>query len=308
MNEAGRINLKHLRAFRAVAEHKHFTRASDAIGLSQPALSALISQLEQDLSVRLLTRTTRAVELTPAGREFLAATTRILTDINQALSETRDHAALARGRLRIAALPSLCAGLLPDLLARFHATYPGVSISVHDLPADEIAGAALTRQVDFGIGFAPGGDSGGHQAILVDRVVAVALRAWFPDAPQRLSWRELARHEVIAMEHGTSVRRLIDAGAHQADVALRILLEPRQMASAIAYARAGLGVAILPSSGVKVDGDDRLILLDLVEPVIERTLSVIRPAEVELAPPAEALLTMLRAHIAERGIAVTGFE
>lgn len=301
MAEAARINLKHLRAFRAVAEQMHFTRAAEAIGLSQPALSALIAQLEQDLSVQLLSRTTRAVELTPAGREFLGAATRILGEFQRAVSDARDHATLQRGRLRIAALPSLCAALLPDLLARYHAGHPGIAISVLDLPAGEIADCVASGRVDFGIGFASGAPAEGHEPIHVDRVLALAPRALFAEAPAKISWRELARHEIIAMEHGTSVRRLIEAGAHQAGVTLRILLEPRQMASAIAYARAGLGVAVLPSAGVQIEADEDLLLIDLVDPVIERTLCVIRPPDTPFGPPAERFLELLRTHVATIG-------
>lgn len=301
MSISHRITLKHLRAFQAVAHHRHFTRAAEKIGLSQPALSALVAQLEEDLSVQLLTRTTRAVELTPVGNEFLVSATRILDEVNVAVLETKDHVQLRRGRLRIAALPSLCNVLLPELIRRFHALYPGVSISVLDVPGDEILGLALGRQVDFGIGFVGANERHGFEPILVDRLVAVASRALFPERPGTVSWHDLAEYDIIAMGQGTTVRRLVDEGVLRAGVVLRIILEPRQMQTAIAYARAGLGVAILPTSGIPPEFGDDMMCAPIIDPVIERTLSIIRVADMPLTPPAQRFLEMLRERVLAMG-------
>ena len=296
-----RISLKHLRAFRAVAHHQHFTRAAEDIGLSQPALSALVAQLEEDLSVQLLNRTTRAVELTPIGREFLISATRVLGEMNNAILEVKDHTQLRRGRLRIAALPSLCTVLLPKLIRRFHALYEGVVISVLDLPSDEILNLALARQIDFGISHAGPNDPHSFESILTDRLVAVASHALMPEAPVALSWNDLAKFELIAMSHGTSVRRLIDEGLHRSGAELRIILEPRQMPTAIAYARAGLGVAILPSSGIPADLGQDMLCAAIIDPVVERQLSIIRASDGPLGPPAERFLDLLREEILARG-------
>lgn len=289
-----RISLKHLRAFRAVAHHQHFTRAAEEIGLSQPALSALVSQLEEDLSVQLLSRTTRAVELTPIGREFLVSATRVLNEMTNAILEAKDHAQLRRGRLRIAALPSLCTVLLPKLIRRFHALYEGVTISVLDLPSDEILSLALGGQIDFGISHAGPNDPDRFESILTDRLVAVAAHSLMPEAPVTLRWRDLVSHELIAMSHGTSVRRLIDEGLLRSGAEPRIILEPRQMPTAIAYARAGLGVAILPSSGIPADLGRDMICAAIVDPAVERQLSIIRASDRPLGPPAERFLALLR--------------
>src|SRR5262245_20572117 len=124
------INLttRELNAFLTLAELRNFTRAAARCHLSQPAFSALVRALEDSLGARLFDRTTRSVELTAEGRVLIEPARRLLRDAEAALADVRDHAARRRGRVAIALLPSLAAGWLPPLLAKFHHTYPGIEI------------------------------------------------------------------------------------------------------------------------------------------------------------------------------------
>lgn len=297
MNSGGRINLKHLRAFQAVAHHRHFTRAAEAICISQPALSALIAQLEADLSVTLLNRTTRAVELTPVGRDFFGACTRILAEIDGAIGEARDYARLRKGRLRLAVLPSLTRTLLPEILCAFRDRHPHVIVSVSDLPGDPLVERVASGQVDLGIGYAEPNALLRAEPLLTDRLIAVVRRGALPDEGNGLSWAELATFDVIAMGHGTTVRRVMDEGARRAGVTLRIVLESQQMPTAIAYARAGLGIAILPSTAITPGEAPDLATITITGPSIERHLSILSRNHLPMSPAAEVFGDMLLAHI-----------
>ncbi|WP_109809625.1 LysR family transcriptional regulator [Sphingosinithalassobacter portus] len=296
----GRINLKHLRAFRAVANHAHFTRAADAIGVSQPALSALIAQLEEDLDVTLLNRTTRAVELTPVGREFLSACSRVLAEVEGAILEAQDYAGLRKGRLRIAALPSLTRTLLPETLRIFRERHESIVVSVVDLPGDPLLEQVASGQVDLGIGYAEPNALLDFTPLLTDRLVAVLPEGSEYDERSELSWQDLARHDVIAMDHGTTVRRVMDEGARGADVTLRIVLEPLQMPTAIAYARAGLGIAVLPSTAIAPGQEPGMRSLTITGPKVERSLSVLTRRHQALTPAAEAFRTLLSDYVSGR--------
>lgn len=289
-----RVTLKHLRAFRAVAQYGHFTRAAESIGLSQPALSALIAQLEDDLGTRLLARTTRAVEITAPGKDFLGATSRILTELDNAVSAARDYAALRRGRLRIAALPSLCNELLPALLRRFHDQHAGVTIALYDVPSDAVVDQVEGGQVEIGLAYGRAGTRIQAEPILTDRLVAVARRDQFDQVPTELPWRALDGRDVILMSHGTTIRRLMEDAVRQAQVELRVVLEPNQLPAALAYARAGLGVAVLSSLAIPETIDDELFVAPLVAPVAERTISILTAPDRVLSPAAETMLAMLR--------------
>jgi DNA-binding transcriptional LysR family regulator len=110
------ISSRQLDAFIALAQLCH---------LSQPAFSALIKGLEEGVGVRLFDRSTRHVALTQEGAQFLDAAQRIRTDLGDAVQGLREAAALQRGRVSIALLPSLAAAWLPPVLALFHARHPG---------------------------------------------------------------------------------------------------------------------------------------------------------------------------------------
>lgn len=297
MREAPRVNLKHLRALISVAQNRNFTRAAREIGLSQPAISALISQLEEDLGTQLLERTTRQVLLTPAGTEFEVSAARILQDFEHAVLEVKGHARLTRGRLAIGALPSLCEFLLPGILERFHREHPAIELSVMDLSADQIIEAAQIQSIDFGISYVGKHDPFLLEPLLDDRLVAVAARGLPTEHDSKISWAELSRHEVIAMAPGTSMRGLVDAGAHAAGVRLEIILQPRQMASAIAYAQAGLGVTLLPSSVARPTPQHKV--LEVVGPTVRRPISIVRSPDAVTPPPAQAFLEMLHEAVAK---------
>jgi LysR family transcriptional regulator, carnitine catabolism transcriptional activator len=119
------VELRQLRAFIVVARFGSFTRAAELLNLSQPALTVQIRQLEQALGLKLFDRNTRTVELTRMGRDLLPVLTRLLGEVDQVVSSTREMATVKYGIVRVAALPSVAATLLPPLIARFRQRYPG---------------------------------------------------------------------------------------------------------------------------------------------------------------------------------------
>lgn len=300
-----RINLKHLRAFSAVAHHGRFTRAAEAMSISQPALSTLVAQLEEDLGVRLINRTTRAVELTAAGREFLLGCERILADVSAAIGDARDFVQLRRGRLRIAVLPSVSRTLIPDLLRRFRDLHADIAVSVFDVLGDALLDQVMTGQVDLGIGYAEPSAELRAEKLLTDQLAAVGPPELFPATVQQIRWDQLAEFDIIAMGHGTTVRRFMDEGARRAGVTLRVAFESQQMPTAIAYARAGLGVAVLPTTALAVGDELGVRRVPIVAPVVERRLSLLSRRPQSFSPAAEAFVALLRDHVASQRIAAT---
>ena len=115
-----------------VARFSSFTRAADLLHLTQPALTVQIRQLEQALGVKLFDRSTRAVELTRTGRELLPVLERLLGEFDAVVVSTREMATMRYGTVRIAALPSVAATVLPPLIARFKQRHPHIRITVRD--------------------------------------------------------------------------------------------------------------------------------------------------------------------------------
>jgi LysR family transcriptional regulator, carnitine catabolism transcriptional activator len=146
------VSLRQIRAFVVVARFSSFTRAADLLHLSQPALTVQIRQLEQALGVKLFDRNTRAVELTRIGRELLPVLERLLGEFDAVIVNTRDVAALRYGIVRIAALPSVAATVLPPLIGRFKQRYPQLRVAVRDSVGGSINTMVREEIVDFGIG------------------------------------------------------------------------------------------------------------------------------------------------------------
>lgn len=136
--------------FVAVAEERHFRRAAERLHLAQPVLSRQIQQLEREVGVQLLSRTTRQVSLTDAGAVLLDAARRLLHEADTAVGRTRRAAAGELGGLTLGFVDSAAFTLLPTLLRRLAASHPGLAIELRELSAEPQL-EALRGDVDLGV-------------------------------------------------------------------------------------------------------------------------------------------------------------
>lgn len=147
------MELRHLRYLLAVAEHANFTRAAEALHVSQPTLSQQIKQLESALSVQLLDRSGRTVRLTDAGEAYTRYARRALQDLAAAERAVLDVQDLSRGSLRLAMTPTFTAYLLGPLVEQFHLRHPGITLDIRELTQDCIESELLDDRIDLGIAF-----------------------------------------------------------------------------------------------------------------------------------------------------------
>ena len=145
------LTLRHVRAFVEVAHHGSFRRAAEKLFLSQPALTITISQLEDLVGVSLFNRTTRQVNLTTDGEDFLPIAERLVADFDRAISDLKTSAERRGGQVAIAVLPSLTINLLPEILARFKSSNPGIRVILRDDNARGVQRQVLNNESDFGI-------------------------------------------------------------------------------------------------------------------------------------------------------------
>src|SRR5437879_13890343 len=130
------ISTRLLHAFLALNECRHFTHAAERCHVSQSAFSVIIQKLETAVGARLFERDTRNVTLTPEGELFVEVARSLVTDIESAFSDMTDYVARRKGRVAIAALPSLAAGWLPSVIAEYRRRYPGITIALFDALSD----------------------------------------------------------------------------------------------------------------------------------------------------------------------------
>lgn len=126
------MQFQQLLYFVAVAETRHFTRAAERVHVAQPSLSQQIKALERELGAELFSRARGNITLTDAGETLLPLARRILADADTARLEVQELAQLRRGRVRLGATPSICTGLLPDVLRAFHDAHPGIELLIEE--------------------------------------------------------------------------------------------------------------------------------------------------------------------------------
>jgi DNA-binding transcriptional LysR family regulator len=289
------LSLRQIRAFVSVAHLRSFTRAANLLHLSQPALTVQIRRLEEALGVKLLDRNTRTVELTRVGRELAPVLQRLLRELDTVVIDTRDLAAKRYGVVRIAALPSVAAGLLPDVIAAFREANPRVTFALKDVITKRVLGLVRSEEVDLGI-------MGGELVEPDIEIVCAAqdrMHVIFPaehpiGAVPEVTLDVLASHPLILMDPDTSVRAIVD-GAFIAAGRLPIpACEATYMMTAVGMVRAGLGLAILPASARDVRAEPSLWSRPIDEPGFERSVLVIKKTGRTLPPMAESFLTRLK--------------
>jgi len=144
------MNIKRLRYFLAIAEHRHFGRAAQALHISQPPLSQQIGALEKEIGVKLFTRSTRHVDLTEAGRALCERITPALRQVDQAIAYAQlVHSGMA-GPLR-AGFVTTSADFLSGILLTFRNRYPEANIECHHMTSDEQASALHDGRIDVGL-------------------------------------------------------------------------------------------------------------------------------------------------------------
>ena len=294
------VNLRQMRAFVAIGRLASFTQAAALLHTTQPALSARIRELEEALSVRLFDRSTRSVRLTQAGADLLPVVEQVLNDLGSVVERARDVGSRNRGRVTVAALPSIASGLLPAAVARFRRRYPRISIGLRDAIGDRVLEAIRNREADLGISSVTAGDGLDITPLGTDRIVAVMPRGHPLAKRRRLSLAMLVEHPLILMDRDSSVRHIVDATYAAAGRFAAPMFEATFMATAVGLVRAGLGVTLLPSSAHEVRTASDLAARAIDHPGLVRTLGVLRLRGRSLSPAAEAFVVVLLAEAKKR--------
>lgn len=191
------MDFKQLRYFITVAEEQHFGRAAAKLHLSQPPLSMKIKQLEQDLGVRLLERTTRSVTLTDAGHAFLMRAKSILQDLEHAKRSAQQTALGMEGRLELGFVSSAMLSVLPPALKLFRQRYPAVELEISELTSNAQIDAIRSGSLRAGIIRLPLRSSEVRIDTLYEEPLVVAMPARHPlskhdtISPQQLAERPL---------------------------------------------------------------------------------------------------------------------
>lgn len=292
------ITLRQLHGFRMVAELGSFTRAAQRLKIAQPALSLGVRDLENELNLRLFDRTTRKVELTVAGREFLKSVDKLISDLETAVKNAQDWTERKRGRFAIAVPPFLAAMIIPSAIAEYKTAFPAIEVRLFDAQTDVIVEKVRSGEADFGVGTFSDSEEGIRREILFkDTIMAWGSPRLASIRSSRLTWRDLRQVPIIALTRESGIRQLMDQAFEKVGQLPRPAYEVSHITTALMLVEAGLGISILPSYAWGFAKAFDIVAKPLFEPTVNREVTIIRSSSRSLSPAAEDFTRFLRKQI-----------
>jgi DNA-binding transcriptional LysR family regulator len=288
-----RVDFLGIQAFLSIAERGNFQRAAAHLNLSQTALSHRIRKLEDDLGLKLLSRTTRPVTLTRAGLALLPKAQATIEELSATMEELRGQGRSGQKRLSIGCLPTIAERHLPRILRRFGERYRDVAVRVYDNSASEIVSLVQAGTAEFGLTIVTANSADLATNVLLKEAFVLVCATDHPLARERsVNWGALASYPLIRVSPQTGNRLLLDDALGSRREKLQWLYEVQHTSTAVKLVAAGVGLTILPRLAVNVT-DAKIAVVPLNNPKVTRVLGIISKAGAPLSPLAEELCGMI---------------
>jgi DNA-binding transcriptional LysR family regulator len=288
------LDLHKLRLFMVVAEHEHYSRASVALGISQPALTVHVRDLERHFGVPLFERAGRNVRLTEAGRLVLDYARRLFALADELDETVGDLRAGRTGTLRLGASTTIGDYLLPGVLGTFRARHPGIAITVEIANTGQIADRVREGTLHLGlVGEAPQGSDLVATPYLDDDIVLVVSprHAW---AGRTILALDLVDAPLVVRERGSATREAAAAALASRGIRLPVALELGGTESVKGAVGAGLGVAFVSACATITElATGRLAQVSIADLTIRRQFHLVQRRDRRLTAAETAFLAIL---------------
>lgn len=281
-----------LHAFLTIAREGHLTRAARKLHLTQPAVSAQLKRLEEELDVELFHRTPKGMELTEAGALFRRYVEEAATWLEDGRRALAGLAALEHGTLSVGAGATAATYLLPPLIRTYLDEFPGVRLHMREQGSAAVADGVRAGDLDVGIVTLPVTDERGLE-----------IRPWRedelllivpPDHPlagrKHFAWADLEHQPLVLFEPETAVRRLIDRALEDRGIAVEAAMELRSIESIKQLVAQGVGAAFVSRYAIP----EGVGLRPLEESPPRRDLGLCIRADRAPSPAAAAFMERLR--------------
>lgn len=290
------MNLNHLRAFSTVAEAGNLTRAARTLGLSQPAVSKQLAELEQHLGTMLFDRLPRGMRVTAAGVSLRPHAERILRAERAAEDELRELAGLRRGKLSVGASTTIGSYLVPSVFGELRRAHPALELDLQIANTAAIQAAVLDNHVDLGL--TEGLIAEGAlriESVAADEVVAIAPPGHPALARAPLEASELAALPMLMRERGSGTREVVEAALRARGLTVTPAMSlggTEALKNAVLH---GLGVALVSRLSVEHElRTGQLAELALRDLRIRRDLHLVTLEGKTPSPAAAAFIALLR--------------
>lgn len=284
-----------LALFVRAAELRSLSKAAEASHIGVAAASRRIALLEHRFKTPLLDRSPRGVELTAAGVSLLVHAKALLVQLNDMNAEMSDHAAGRKGVLRLLANTSAMTETLPEDLASFGQANPDIRLVIQERWSGDILRSLLAGEADIGI-VIDGARTEGLEVFPYrnDRLAVIAPMDHPLARDSNWSFSDVLEYDLVALEVGSSMMRLLTEQAIVLEKALRLRIQVRSFEAVCRMVQVGMGVGILPYEAAKVLAESmKLSVLPMNEPWAQRKVLVC----VKKDRPAKPSLTLLINHL-----------
>lgn len=287
-------SLRQLKVFVAVAHAGSFSRAGEQIGLSQSAVSHSVKELESELGVKLLDRTTREVALTQAGQQLAARLERLLEELTSTLLDTRSVGHQLSGTVRVAASQTISAHLMPQSIAAAALEFPAIRFVLHDRPQQWVLQSIRQGEVDFGMVIDPIQASDLDCEAVLSEPFLLLCRNDHPFSLQtQVSWQALQGANLVLQDYASGSRPLIDEALQRQGIQANIVQQIGHPATLFPMVEAGIGISVLPALALPLPQGRPLVVRPLI-PVVDRQLMLVRRKNRSLSRAAEAIWQVVR--------------
>lgn len=289
------LTISELEAVLLVAQTLSFRMAAGRAHVTQPALSRRVQAAEQKLNARLFDRDTHRVTLTDAGAELVPIAARMLSELRDSLSDLSEFVAGRRGSVRIQALPSVAAAVLPTAAQAFQKTHPQVRLLIQASSALEVSRAVSEGHADIGISIAMPGPSSGVTfiSLFTENFVLICPIDDPLARRKRVDWSVFANRPFVASGPASSIRAVTDRILAASGSAQDANYVSDNVSVVGAMVAAGVGIAVVPQLALRLMDTTRLRSVALHSPTATREIGILIRKQRSLSAAASAFVTTL---------------
>ena len=300
------IRAKELLTVVTLAEYGSFVAAAAHLKTSQPALTRTVKRVERILGVTLFARNTRRVEITGAGREFVAVAERMLNDLQLTVRNMSEVTREQRGRITISTYSAYAVNPIPHLIRKYRQTRPLIEVRVREGRQSDIVEDVRGGAADFGIGYVNNVPDLLETVPMGKEPVYVVLPASHPLAAKkrpRVRLADLRDQPLISGPSDTYLRRLTDGAAASAGFQLQYVVTVDRLLTVVHHVCAGVGIGILPKHCLPpFQWGEGFHPALLVEPSLSVSVGLLLLRGRYLTPAAAGMVALIK----ENGIAKIG--
>ncbi|MCD4561681.1 LysR family transcriptional regulator [Lelliottia nimipressuralis] len=288
------LNLGNLATFRLVIQRGSFSAAADILGLSQPAVSLQVRQLEQFLRTRLVERTGRGIKATAAGLALLEHGNRIEQVVEEAIRSVSEFSHEISGTITLGTGATACIHLLPPLLQQLREEHPLLRVGVTTGNTLDVVRAVEENRLAIGLVTLPASGRALEVMPLLDEEFVLIISQAQDEEIAQFTPQILHALPLIAFESGSGTRDLIDGWFNTCDLEVCPVMQLGSIEAIKRMVRAGLGYSIVPRMAVETVADREGLCVRSLNPVLHRQLGIVMRQDKILSKGISEVIRLLR--------------